>query len=134
MAWVEIGSSEDVGYAAFPSFLGGRTSAGLSVALGSTHIYTANPFFEPTDVGQPVYSYDQFIPVGSVIATYYSSTHVSFWTPNSPTPFQGSTASDPFYFDTVGIGGCIIETVQSAIQMWRGRGGLWKGRAQAIAS
>jgi len=25
-------------------------------------------------------------------------------------------------------------TVQSAVQMWRGRGGLWKGRAQAIAS
>jgi len=27
-----------------------------------------------------------------------------------------------------------VFTVQSAIQMWRGRGGLWKGRAQAIAS
>jgi hypothetical protein len=25
-------------------------------------------------------------------------------------------------------------TVQSAVQMWRGKGGLWKGRAQAIAS
>jgi hopene-associated glycosyltransferase HpnB len=27
-----------------------------------------------------------------------------------------------------------VFTVQSAVQMWRGRGGLWKGRAQAIAS
>jgi hypothetical protein len=25
-------------------------------------------------------------------------------------------------------------TVQSAVQMWRGQGGLWKGRAQAMAS
>jgi hopene-associated glycosyltransferase HpnB len=25
-------------------------------------------------------------------------------------------------------------TVQSAVQMWRGKGGLWKGRAQAMAS
>jgi len=24
-------------------------------------------------------------------------------------------------------------TVQSAVQHWRGRGGMWKGRAQAIA-
>ena len=24
-------------------------------------------------------------------------------------------------------------TVQSAVQMWRGKGGQWKGRAQAIA-
>ena len=23
-------------------------------------------------------------------------------------------------------------TVQSVVQMWRGKGGLWKGRAQAI--
>ena len=27
-----------------------------------------------------------------------------------------------------------VFTVQSAVQMWRGQGGLWKGRAQAIAS
>ena len=27
-----------------------------------------------------------------------------------------------------------VFTVQSAVQMWRGKGGLWKGRAQAIAS
>jgi len=27
-----------------------------------------------------------------------------------------------------------VFTVQSAVQMWRGRGGLWKGRAQAMAS
>ena len=27
-----------------------------------------------------------------------------------------------------------VFTVQSALQMWRGKGGLWKGRAQAIAS
>jgi len=27
-----------------------------------------------------------------------------------------------------------VFTVQSAVQMWRGEGGLWKGRAQAIAS
>jgi hypothetical protein len=26
-----------------------------------------------------------------------------------------------------------VFTIQSAVQMWRGRGGLWKGRAQAIA-
>ncbi len=26
-----------------------------------------------------------------------------------------------------------VFTVQSAVQMWRGKGGLWKGRAQAIA-
>ncbi|MGZ5985328.1 MAG: glycosyltransferase [Caulobacteraceae bacterium] len=27
-----------------------------------------------------------------------------------------------------------VFTVQSAVQMWRGKGGLWKGRAQAMAS
>jgi hopene-associated glycosyltransferase HpnB len=27
-----------------------------------------------------------------------------------------------------------VFTVQSAVQMWRGQGGLWKGRAQAMAS
>ena len=33
------------------------------------------------------------------------------------------------------IGGAYtVFTVQSAVQMWRGKGGLWKGRAQAIAS
>jgi hypothetical protein len=26
-----------------------------------------------------------------------------------------------------------VFTVQSAVQMWRGQGGQWKGRAQAIA-
>jgi hypothetical protein len=25
-------------------------------------------------------------------------------------------------------------TLQSAVQMWRGRGGFWKGRAQAMAA
>jgi len=26
-----------------------------------------------------------------------------------------------------------VFTVQSAVQFWRGKGGLWKGRAQAMA-
>ena len=25
-------------------------------------------------------------------------------------------------------------TVQSAVQVWRGKGGMWKGRAQALAA
>jgi hypothetical protein len=26
-----------------------------------------------------------------------------------------------------------VFTIQSAVQFWRGKGGLWKGRAQAMA-
>jgi hypothetical protein len=109
------GSSDDIGYAAFPSYLGGRVSAGNGqVTMGSTTVTTSAPFFLPTDVGHPIYSLAQALPIATLVAEYISSTEVTVLTPNSQNPSQG--ANQTVTNDTVGIDGCIIDAVASAIQ------------------
>ena len=102
------GSSQDMGYAAFPSFLGGRTMAG-SCTYNSTTVTLSSGSFLPSDVGQPIYCLTtQAFPIGTTITAYVSASQVTISNPAELTlgpPF-------PIIF---GVGGVILDNVQSAL-------------------
>jgi hypothetical protein len=106
------GSSEDVGYAAFPSFVGGRTCTDGFIALGSTTI-TGTLNFTSDDIGKGVYCLTPgVLPIGSTIESIISSTQCTFVNPSG----LGAQLAVPFgSIGIFGVDGVILDDVQSAL-------------------
>lgn len=106
------GSSEDIGYAAFPSYVGGRVATDGFIAQGSTTV-TASLNFTDDDVGKPIYCLTAgVIPIASTIDTVISDTQCTFVNPSG----QGALLAVPFGSGGVfGVDGVILEDVQSAL-------------------
>jgi hypothetical protein len=106
------GSSEDIGYAAFPSFLGGKTCVDGFIAQGSNTV-TATLDFTDDDIGKPIYCLTPgVIPIASTIDTVISSTQCTFVNPSG----SGALLAVPFgSVGIFGVDGVILEDVQSAL-------------------
>jgi hypothetical protein len=106
------GSSQDIGYSAFPSLLGGRTAVDGFIALNSNTI-TASLDFTDEDIGQGVYCLiPGVIPIASTIDSVISSTQATFTNPSG----LGAQMDVPFgSVGIFGVGGIILEDVQSAL-------------------
>jgi hypothetical protein len=111
------GSNQEIGYAAFPSYLspgvghpgaapGPRVVTDAAYSNGSVTLTSASAGFTAADVGQAVYALDGSIAIGTFIAAYVSATQVTL----NFRPFTTVTGT------TVGIGGHIIDVVGSALQ------------------
>jgi hypothetical protein len=104
------GSSRDIGYAAFPCALGGRTAEDGMLSQGSSTIESATINFTSEDVGQGVYCQQAgVLPVGATITTIIDSSHATF------TSNQGGGAILTAGPVTIGIGGVILDNVGSAL-------------------
>jgi hypothetical protein len=106
------GSSQDIGYAAFPSSLGGRTCTDGFIALGS-NVVTGSLDFTPDDVGQGIYCLQAgVLPIGSTVSVYLSPTQVEFTNPSG----LGAQMDVPFGSNGVfGVGGIVLESTTSAL-------------------
>ena len=99
------GPSEDLGYAAFPSYLGGRVASDASVVFQGYAVVMDTPFFLPTDVGKAIYSLHGAWPVGTTITAVIS--------PIECVTSKQSTLS--INNETIGVDGVILDSVQSAL-------------------
>ncbi len=103
------GSSEDLGWAAFPSALGGRVALDGVFTQGSNIIESATIAFTSEDVGEGVYCQEAgVLPIGSTIATIIDSTHATFTSNQGGGAMLDATA-------VLGIGGIVLDDVQSAL-------------------
>lgn len=104
------GSSRDIGYAAFPSALGGRVAQDGMFVQGSSTIESATINFTSEDVGQGVYCQEAgVLPIGTTIASIIDSSHATI------TSNQGGGAILTAGPVGIGIGGVILDSVASAL-------------------
>jgi hypothetical protein len=99
------GSSEDIGYAAFPSFVGGRVSQIGQFIRGTDFVTASDLNFTSADVGQGIYCLTPgVIEVGTTIVAIISTSTVQI--------SQAAAADAPNAI--TGVGGIIFDVSQSA--------------------
>lgn len=112
------GSSEDLGYSSFPSFLGGRWVGDGTVTMGSTTITSPTIGFTDADIGEGIYVLTPpgALPICCTIDTVSEDGTSCTFTNNAAIATGSPT---PALLDVeeaiVGIGGIIVDNVQSAL-------------------
>lgn len=102
------GSSEEIGYVAFPSYLGGRVGTSVTITQGATLLSADGLTFTSADIGQPIYSLAAgVIAVGTVITSVTSATTVGISEPLLMSLPVGATQ--------IGVGGIVIDQTESSI-------------------
>lgn len=100
----QTGPAAEIGYAAFPSSLGGRVVFDGVFTQGSTTATSATADFTDDDIGQGIYSRHGALSIGTTIESVSSSTTVVM-----TKPAQLSLSGE-----TLGVGGIILDKSQSA--------------------
>lgn len=107
------GSSEDIGYAAFPSYLGGRWAHDGVLVQNSFTVSSATIAFTAADIGKAIYCLTPgAIPICSTIAAVAMDGLSCTITNNANPPSPVLLGLSPV---TIGIDGIIIDNVQSAL-------------------
>jgi hypothetical protein len=102
-------SSQDLGWAAFPSGLGGRVALDGIFTQGSNVIQSASIAFVATDVGEGVYCQQAgVLPIGATIDSIIDSTHATFTSNQGGGALLDATA-------VLGIGGIVLDDVESSL-------------------
>ena len=100
------GSSEDIGFVMFPSYLGGRVSPLAQIEQGSDLVTASDINFTTADIGQGAYCLTPgALPIGTVIIAIISSSVCQLSN-------VAALNANPCIF---GVGGVVLDRVQSAI-------------------
>lgn len=103
------GSSQDLGWAAFPSALGGRVALDGIFTQGSNIIQSATIGFTVDDIGEGVYCQTAgVLPIGSTIDSIVDSNTATFTSNQGGGALLNANA-------VLGIGGIVLDDVESAL-------------------
>lgn len=98
------GVNREIGYSAFPSYLGGRVMTDGVLVQGWTVLESATANFTAADIFEGIYSLDGLLPIGTFITGIIDSSHVNI------SQAALATASA----ETIGVGGLVLDGQVSA--------------------